>query len=79
MGRPAAGLPSSDGSFLACYARLSLRRYNRRVTAPEDQSAHKDHGHHPYASETAGLLLIAVMLLILTLIRYWHNIQGSLR
>jgi hypothetical protein len=25
------------------------------------------------------LLVIAVMLLILTLIRYWHNLEGSLR
>jgi hypothetical protein len=32
-----------------------------------------------YASETAGLLLIAALLLALTLIRYWHAIHWSLR
>jgi hypothetical protein len=79
MGRPASGLQTFDSSFLAGYARRSCGRYNRRVTAPGDQSAHKDDGHYPYASETAGLLVIAVMLLILTLIRYWHNLEGSLR
>jgi hypothetical protein len=35
--------------------------------------------HHIYALETTGLLLIALMLLILTLIRYWHNINWSAR
>jgi len=62
-------------------ARGSFGRYNRRVTAPDaqDQSNHKHHRHRVYASETTGLLLIAVMLLILTLIRYWHIVRGSLR
>ena len=32
-----------------------------------------------YASETTGLLLIAAVLLVLTLIRYWHQIHWSLR
>jgi len=40
---------------------------------------HKHHRHAVYASETTGLLLIAFMLLILTLVRYWHEIQWSLR
>ena len=63
------------------YARHSLRRYNRRVNAPDlqNQPDHKSHRHNVYASETMGLLMIAVMLLILTLIRYWHNIHWSLR
>jgi hypothetical protein len=78
LGRPASGLQPCHTNFAAGYARRSLGRYNKRVTAP-DQSAPKDHRHHVYASEAAGLLLIAVLLLILTLIRYWHNIQGSLR
>jgi len=44
----------------------------------EDFSA-KHHRHAAYASETAGLLLIAFLLLVLTLIRYWHDIHWSLR
>lgn len=43
------------------------------------QDDHKHHRHAVYASETTGLLLIAVMLLILTLVRYWHTIHWSLR
>jgi hypothetical protein len=35
--------------------------------------------HAVYASETTGLLLIALVLLIITLVRYWHHIQWSLR
>ena len=32
-----------------------------------------------YATETSGLLLIAFLLLVLTLIRYWHTIHWSMR
>jgi hypothetical protein len=32
-----------------------------------------------HASETIGLLLIAVLLLVITLIRYWHQINWSAR
>ena len=32
-----------------------------------------------YASETTGLLVIAVVLLVLTLVRYWHEIHWSFR
>jgi len=39
--------------------------------------------HHPvpeiYTLETTGLLVIAILILILTLIRYWHNIPWSAR
>jgi hypothetical protein len=34
---------------------------------------------HPAYAETSGLLLIAVLLLVLTMIRYWHAIHWSLR
>lgn len=44
---------------------------------PDDP--HKHHRHAVYASETTGLLLIAFLLLMLTLIRYWHYIDWSLR
>jgi hypothetical protein len=38
------------------------------------------HPHHAvYTSEAIGLLLIAFLLLVLILIRYWHDIHWSLR
>jgi len=49
------------------------------VSDRRDESAEKHHRHAVYASETAGLLLIAGLLLVLTLIRYWHYIHWSLR
>jgi hypothetical protein len=42
-------------------------------------SGNVHHRHAVYASETTGLLLIAALLLILTLIRYWHFINWSIR
>ena len=65
--------------------RFTLRRYNRRVNRPvpspqsENDSAERPHHHAVYASETAGLLLIAAVLLVLTLVRYWHEIHWSWR
>jgi hypothetical protein len=44
---------------------------------PQDDPKH--HMHAVYASETKGLLLIAFLLLVLTLIRYWHEIHWSIR
>jgi hypothetical protein len=51
------------------------------VTPPEPQNdpARKEHRHAVYASEATGLLLIALLLLIVTVIRYWHSIHWSLR
>jgi hypothetical protein len=50
------------------------------VVAPTKSSdAHKQHRHAAYASEAAGLLLVAFLLLVLTIIRYWHNIHWSWR
>lgn len=51
------------------------------MSAPRvsDESTHKHHRQAVYASETAGLLLIAFLLLGLTLVRYWHYIHWSLR
>jgi len=45
----------------------------------QDDSQRKQHRHAVYASETTGLLLIAFLLLVLTLVRYWHEIHWSLR
>ena len=44
---------------------------------PEDN--HKHQRQAVYALETTGLLLIAFLLLILTPIRYWHDIDWSWR
>jgi len=52
------------------------------MTSPIQSRAHADpgsHRHHVYAMETTGLLIIAATLLAITLVRYWHAIQWSLR
>jgi hypothetical protein len=60
---------------------LAISVYNIRVAAPHphDEAEHRHHRHAVYASETTGLLLIALVLLVLTLVRYWHEIHWSLR
>jgi len=45
----------------------------------QNDSAGKHHRHAIYATETSGLLLIAFLLLVLTVIRYWHAIHWSVR
>jgi hypothetical protein len=45
----------------------------------QNDSAHKRPRHAIYATETSGLLLIALLLLALTLVRYWHVIHWSVR
>jgi hypothetical protein len=45
----------------------------------ETDSPPKHRRHAVYASEATGLLLIAGLLLVLTLIRYWRVIHWSLR
>ncbi|MGZ5141087.1 MAG: hypothetical protein ACXWCX_25080 [Burkholderiales bacterium] len=46
---------------------------------PKNDSTHPHHRHAVYASEAAGLLLIAFLLLVLTVIRYWHDVHWSMR
>jgi hypothetical protein len=57
-----------------------LRRYNTLVpaTQPDHNASGKRHRHAMYATETAGLLLIAFLLLVLTVVRYWHDIHWSI-
>ncbi|HUC30481.1 MAG TPA: hypothetical protein VMR80_12875 [Candidatus Acidoferrum sp.] len=43
-----------------------------------NDSRHKHHRHAVYATETSGLLVIAFLLLVLTMIRYWHAIHWSM-
>jgi hypothetical protein len=49
--------------------------------AAEDKQAdnRRQHRHVTYAAEATGLLLLAVLLLILTIIRYWQHIPWSTR
>ena len=58
-----------------------LESYNIEVPEgdPQRDHSHKHHRHAIYAMETTGLLLIAFLLLILTVLRYWHDIHWSLR
>jgi hypothetical protein len=44
-----------------------------------NDSAHGRRRHAVYATETSGLLLVAFLLLVLTLVRYWHVIHWSVR
>jgi hypothetical protein len=49
------------------------------VNAQRQHDSDHKHRHAIYATETSGLLLIAFLLLVLTVIRYWHVIHWSLR
>jgi hypothetical protein len=57
----------------------AARRYNIRVPFDPQPESSKSHRRAVYASEAMGLLLIALALLVLTLIRYWHDIHWSWR
>ncbi len=54
----------------------SEHRDNERQGNPRQQHQHH---HSIYAAEATGLLLMAVLLLILTIIRYWRDIPWSAR
>jgi hypothetical protein len=45
----------------------------------EHRDAKHQHHHAIYAAEATGLLFMAVLLLILTIIRYWQYIPWSAR
>jgi hypothetical protein len=44
----------------------------------DDKHGHRHH-HSIYAEEASGLLIIAILLLVLCLIRYWQYIPWSAR
>jgi hypothetical protein len=48
-------------------------------TERHNDSGHKHQRRAICAAETSGLLVIAFVLLVLTVIRYWHAIHWSLR
>jgi hypothetical protein len=51
----------------------------RPVADNEHQGDKHQHRHSIYAAEATGLLLMAVMLLVLTILRYWRYIPWSAR
>jgi hypothetical protein len=65
------------------------KRYNNPVNAPSpsrpavagehDAHTHRQHRHSIYAAEATGLLVMAAVLLILTVIRYWRYIPWDAR
>jgi len=61
--------------------RFASEGYNILVltTKSEQEATRRPHRHAVYATESTGLLIIAFVLLVLTLIRYWHQIHWSLR
>jgi hypothetical protein len=60
-----------------------MQRYNTAVVTTRtksDPNRQPQHQRHPiYATETAGLLLIAFLVLVITVARYWHAIHWSMR
>jgi hypothetical protein len=59
---------------------VSGRAYNIGVPAAQRQNRPHKHPRHPiYATETSGLLFVALLLLVLILVRYWHAIHWSVR
>jgi hypothetical protein len=49
------------------------------VNARRQNTSADKHRHTAYATETSGLLLVAFLLLVLILVRYWHAIHWSWR
>jgi len=74
------GHPPTTRSVAPSHTRSFCAAYNTDVVnAHQNDSNHKHRRHAIYASETSGLLLIASLLLIVTIIRYWHAIHWSVR
>ena len=53
------------------------------AAGPKPQPEPSPHKHHAvpeiYTLETTGLLVVAILILILTLVRYWHHIPWGAR
>jgi hypothetical protein len=46
---------------------------------PEPPAPERNPKPHIYTLEATGVLIIAVLILIITLARYWHSISWSAR
>jgi hypothetical protein len=59
------------------------QRYNTAVPAvapqPDQPPAPRPGKHHIFKLEAVGVLIIGALILILTLVRYWHHIAWSAR
>lgn len=55
------------------------RRYNTRVPAVPPEDDRKQNRRAVYASEATGLVVVALLVLVIIMVRYWHNIHWSLR
>jgi hypothetical protein len=49
------------------------------ATSPQPEHPTPERKHPIYTREAAGVLIIGVLILILTLVRYWHHIAWSAR
>jgi hypothetical protein len=50
------------------------------AASPQRQpESHQSPKRHIYTLEATGIVVIAVLILILTLARYWHHISWSAR
>jgi hypothetical protein len=58
-----------------------MQRYNTAVDRSHTKKHHgaKRHQHPIHATETLGLLLIAFLVVVITVVRYWHAIHWSIR
>ncbi|MFY9910627.1 MAG: hypothetical protein WCF22_18375 [Candidatus Sulfotelmatobacter sp.] len=68
-------------SIISCASLPLYAAYNIFVAIAKQRndSTEKHPRHAIYATEAGGLLFIALLLLILIVIRYWHAIHWSLR
>lgn len=64
---------------LGVAAELGYPAYNAFVPAVRRQNDSTHKHQRIYATETSGLLVIAFLLLILIVVRYWHAIHWSVR
>jgi hypothetical protein len=87
---PVPSKSASFGQIFFAAAAVALQRYNVVMPAsgakrqPDPRPpGHPSSEHHRtpqiYTLEATGLLVIAALILILTVVRYWHNIAWSAR
>ncbi|HSZ61188.1 MAG TPA: hypothetical protein VK828_05295 [Terriglobales bacterium] len=71
-----SSVPPKPGTDRARLPHDSPGNERRTDQHPDNQHHHR---HATYAAEASGLLIMAVVLLILTVIRYWREIPWSAR
>jgi hypothetical protein len=60
-------------------ANAQQKTVQQKTAQRKNDSAHRHQRHAVYATETSGLLLVALLLLVLIIVRYWHAIHWSVR